>query len=149
MTCNTNKRAEDDTDFRDVANSYNNRIDDCIFCCGYADRVLDENELCFAIRDAYPVTKHHTLIIPKRHVANYFDLYQPELNAIHDLLNKQRDQIIALDSTITGFNVGVNEGTSAGQTIFHAHIHLIPRRDGDTNNPKGGVRGVIPAKQSY
>jgi len=149
MTCNTNKRAEDDTDFRDVANSYNNRIDGCIFCYGYADRVIDENELCFAIRDAYPVTKHHTLIIPKRHVANYFDLYQPELNAIHDLLNKQRDQIIALDPTITGFNVGVNEGTSAGQTIFHAHIHLIPRRDSDTNNPKGGVRGVIPAKQSY
>ena len=149
MTCNTNKRAEDDTDFRDVANSYNNRIDGCIFCYGYADRVIDENELCFAIRDAYPVTKHHTLIIPKRHVANYFDLYQPELNAIHDLLNKQRDQIIALDPTITGFNVGINEGTSAGQTIFHAHIHLIPRRDGDTNNPTGGVRGVIPAKQSY
>ena len=149
MTCNTNKRAEDDTDFRDVANSYNNRIDDCIFCYGYADRVIDENELCFAIRDAYPVTKHHTLIIPKRHMANYFDLYQPELNAIHDLLNKQRDQIIALDPTITGFNVGVNEGASAGQTIFHAHIHLIPRRDGDTNNPKGGVRGVIPVKQSY
>ena len=77
MTCNTNKRAEDDTDFRDVANSYNNRIDGCIFCYGYADRVIDENELCFAIRDAYPVTKHHTLIIPKRHVANYFYLYQP------------------------------------------------------------------------
>ena len=149
MTCNTNKRAEDDTDFREVANSYNKRVDDCIFCEGYADRVIDENELCFAIRDAYPVTKHHTLIIPKRHVANYFDLYQPELNAIHNLLNKQRDQIIALDSKITGFNVGINEGTSAGQTVFHVHVHLIPRRDGDTNNPKGGVRGVIPTKQSY
>ena len=62
---------------------------------------------------------------------------------------KQRNQIIAIDPTITGFNVGINEGTSAGQTIFHAHIHLIPRRDGDTNNPTGGVRGVIPAKQSY
>ena len=93
----------------------------CAFCKDISERTIDENELCFAIRDAYPVTKHHTLII----------------------------QIIALDPTITGFNVGINEGTSAGQTIFHAHIHLIPRRDGDTNNPRGGVRGVIPAKQSY
>ena len=76
----------------------------CAFCKDISERTIDENELCFAIRDAYPVTKHHTLIIPKRHVANYFDLYQPELNAIHDLLNKQRDQIIALDPTITGFN---------------------------------------------
>ena len=126
---------------------------DCIFCKILENEIpsykIYEDENVFAFLDITQGTKGHTLIIPKRHVANYFDLYQPELNAIHNLLNKQRDQIIALDPTITGFNVGVNEGTSAGQTIFHAHIHLIPRRKGDVEDPRGGVRGVIPSKQKY
>ena len=91
----------------------------------------------------------HTLIIPKRHVADYFDLYQPELNAIHDLLAQQKQIIMQEDKSVTGFNVGINAGKSAGQTIFHVHVHLIPRRDGDVDQPKGGVRGVIPQKQSY
>jgi ATP adenylyltransferase len=87
--------------------------------------------------------------IPKRHVADYFDLHQPERNAIDQMLQEQRTAILALDSTVTGFNVGINAGKSAGQTVFHVHVHLIPRRDGDVVDPKGGVRGVIPSKQKY
>ena len=149
QTCNTNKRAEDDTDFRGILNSYSDRDSGCIFCNDCAGRLIAENELCFAIRDGFPVTDLHTLIIPKRHVADYFDLYQPELNAIHDLLAQQKQSIMHEDKTVTGFNVGINAGKSAGQTIFHVHVHLIPRRDGDVDEPRGGVRGVIASKQTY
>jgi diadenosine tetraphosphate (Ap4A) HIT family hydrolase len=149
QTCNTNKRAEDDTDFRGILDSYSDRDADCVFCNNCAGRIIAENKLCFAIRDGFPVTDLHTLIIPKRHVADYFDLYQPELNAIHDLLSRQRQSIMHEDKTVTGFNVGINAGKSAGQTVFHVHIHLIPRRNGDVEEPRGGIRGVIPRKQSY
>lgn len=149
ITCNTNKRDTDDTDFRGVAESYSDREVGCIFCEVPADRVIAENELCYGIRDGFPVTHLHTLVIPKRHVSDYFDLFQPELNAIRRMMDDLRSSIQSKDNTVTGFNVGVNSGTSAGQTIFHCHVHLIPRRDGDVPNPRGGVRGVIPAKQSY
>ena len=149
QTCNTNKRAEDDTDFRGILDSYSDRDADCVFCTGCTERIIAENELCFAIRDGFPVTDLHTLIIPKRHVADYFDLYQPELNAIHDLLAQQKQSIMQNDKTVSGFNVGINAGKSAGQTVFHVHIHLIPRRHGDVEEPRGGVRGVFPNKQSY
>lgn len=95
------------------------------------------------------VTKIHTLIIPKRHVSDYFELHQPELNAIQQLLLKQKEYLQNKDKTITGFNVGINSGVDAGQTVFHVHVHLIPRRTGDMIEPKGGVRGVIPEKQKY
>ena len=85
--------------------------------------------------DLNPVTPHHTLIIPKRHVADFFDLYQPEINAVHGLLWETQKEIEGLDEAVTGFNVGVNSGEDAGQTIFHCHIHLIPRRKGDAKNP--------------
>jgi ATP adenylyltransferase len=147
-TCNAQKSNRDDTDFRGVADSYNDRDSECVFC--NLDRELvAENELAVAFRDGYPVTPLHTLVIPKRHVADYFDLYQPELNAIHQLLQELKDSIVKEDSTVTGFNVGVNAGASAGQTVFHCHVHLIPRRDGDVEDPRGGVRGVIPSKQAY
>ena len=139
VTCNTNKRAEDDTDFRGILDSYSDRDTDCIFCNDCAGRIVSENELCFAIRDGFPVTYLHTLIIPKRHVADYFDLYQTELNAIHDLLAQQKQSIMHEDNTVTGFNVGINAGKSAGQTVFHVHVHLIPRRDGDVDEPRCGV----------
>ena len=148
-TCNTNKRADDDTDFKGILDSYSDRNADCVFCNACAGRIIAENELCFAIRDGFPVTDLHTLIIPKRHVADYFDLYQPELNTIHDLLAHQKQSIMHEDKTVTGFNVGINAGKSAGQTVFHVHVHLISRRDGDVGEPRGGVRGVIPQKQSY
>ena len=149
VTCNTNKRDRDDTDFRDVLASYNVRDEACPFCSIGEGRIIAENELCYAIRDGFPVTSMHTLVIPKRHVADYFDLYQPELNAIQSMLKEQREKISAADPTVTGFNVGVNAGADAGQTIFHVHVHLIPRRKGDVEAPQGGVRGVIPEKQRY
>ena len=149
MTCNTNKRDTDDTDFRGVLESYSDREDDCIFCELGAGRIIAENELCFAIKDAFPVTEHHTLVIPKRHVADYFYLHQPERNAIEAMLHEQRQSILDQDNTVTGFNVGINAGASAGQTVFHVHVHLIPRRDGDVVDPRGGVRGVISSKQGY
>ena len=147
--CNTNKRNNDDTDFRSVHQSYAERDKNCLFCNLKPSRIIDENELCIAIRDGYPVTTNHTLIIPRRHVPDYFDLYQPELNAIHSLLHSQKNLIMETDPAVTGFNVGINSGASAGQTIFHVHVHLIPRKVGDVENPRGGVRGVIPSKQNY
>jgi ATP adenylyltransferase len=149
VTCNTNKRDRDDTDFRSVAASYEDRSPGCLFCQINPGRVVAENELCFAIRDGFPVTPLHTLIIPKRHIADYFELYQPELNAIHRMLEEQRADIMKQDEKVTGFNIGINAGRDAGQTVFHAHVHLIPRRNGDVEDPRGGVRGVIPSKQKY
>ena len=111
--------------------------------------LVDSNDLAFAVYDRFPVTKYHTLIIPKRHVADYFELSTGEAAAVHALLHRQKRHLQQRDATITGFNVGVNVGADAGQTIFHVHVHLIPRRHGDTPMPKGGVRGVIPAKQQY
>lgn len=103
-------------------------------------RVVAENQLCFAIRDLYPVTNLHTLVVPKRHVSDYFDLYQPERNAIHALLDEQRSAIRQSDADVAGFNIGVNAGEAAGQTIFHCHIHLIPRRTGDIDKPLRSMR---------
>ena len=149
VTCNTSKRDRDDTDFRGIVSSYGHRENECIFCELGAGRIIAENELCLAIHDGFPVMPLHTLVIPKRHVADYFDLYQSERNAIEAMLREQRQLILEHDSTVTGFNVGINAGASAGQTVFHVHVHLIPRRDGDVADPRGGVRGVIPSKQRY
>jgi diadenosine tetraphosphate (Ap4A) HIT family hydrolase len=147
-SCNSIKRDEDDTDLALVRQSYSIRNKDCIFCFPEVD-IIDENELAFLIYDKHPVTKYHTLIIPKRHVETYFDLYQPEINAINQLIANQRKKLDKLDKSITGYNIGNNSGESAGQTIFHCHIHLIPRRNNDISNPAGGVRGVIPKKMKY
>ncbi len=121
----------------------------CIFCDIETSRIVAENDLAYAIYDGYPVTELHTLIIPKRHAETYFELTKEEREACHQLLVKLKDQIQLEDSAVDGFNIGTNNGESAGQTIFHCHIHLIPRRPGDMDNPKGGVRGVIPGKQQY
>ena len=151
-SCNSMKRDRDDTDFRGVASSYKDREEGCLFCEeGGEEQVQEEasDELCYSRLDGYAVTPHHTLIIPRRHGSSYFDLYQPEINAMHRMLNIQKKKIEEMDSTVTGFNIGVNSGEDAGQTIFHVHLHLIPRRSGDVENPRGGVRGVIPGRQSY
>jgi ATP adenylyltransferase len=121
----------------------------CIFCDIETSRIVVENDLAYAIYDGYPVTELHTLIIPKRHAETYFELTKEERDACHQLLVKLKDQIQLEDSAVDGFNIGTNNGESAGQTIFHCHIHLIPRRPGDMDNPKGGMRGVIPGKQQY
>ena len=148
-TCNSQKSNKDDTDFRKILESYNYRKKGCVFCNIPKDRIIKSNELAVVINDNYPVTKHHCLIIPKRHCADYFDLYQPEINAISQLINEMKTELQKKDKTIKGFNIGNNSGEVSGQTIFHCHIHLIPRRKNDTDNPRGGVRGVIKNKQSY
>lgn len=148
FTCNRQKRNLDNADLRDLDKFYDYRESDCIFCDPTRNKVA-ENELSFAIKDNFPVTKDHHLIIPKRHVSDYFDLNQSEISLINKMLFTVKQKLEKKDKSITGFNIGINSGKSAGQTIFHCHIHLIPRRDGDTNNPEGGVRGVIPNKQNY
>ncbi len=120
----------------------------CKFCNIREDIQYDVKN-AFAISDKYPVTKYHTLVIPKRHVESYFDLTVEEhLNCII-LLDVVRNTLVKLDNTITGFNIGVNNGKDAGQTISHCHIHLIPRRKNDTENPKGGIRRVISKKEDW
>jgi len=121
----------------------------CPFCILEEEKVIERNELALMFYDNYPVTKHHTLIIPKRHVADYFDLTKEEVDAMQELLHYQKEKLIDMDSSISGFNIGINVGEDAGQSIFHVHMHLIPRRYGDMKEPKGGVRGVIPEKQKY
>jgi ATP adenylyltransferase len=148
-SCNAMKRDRDDEDFRQVVSSYDDREPACVFCAIPAGRMIDEDELFFIIRDMYPVTGLHTLLIPKRHTADYFGLHQPELNSLNRLLSKHRDLILAADAAVTGFNIGMNAGEDAGQTVHHCHIHLIPRRNGDSEDPRGGVRGVIPLRQKY
>lgn len=148
-SCNATKRDRDDTDFRGMSAAYASRSEGCAFCELPPERIVAENELALAFRDGFPVTEHHTLIIPKRHVSDYFDLFQPERNAMQALMEQQRALILKSDPSVTAFNVGINAGADAGQTIFHCHMHLIPRRKGDVEEPRGGVRGVIPAKQKY
>ena len=122
---------------------------DCIFCALIDERILMCELGMLVIEDAYPVTPGHHLIIPKRHVLTWFDLNSDERAALDQLLHQQRKVLLATDPSITGFNIGTNCGEDAGQTVNHCHIHLIPRRSGDTANPRGGVRGIIPDKQQY
>ena len=121
----------------------------CLFCNKSKQKIIYSSELLYVVRDSYPVTKHNTLIIPHRHVSSFFDLNDNEFNDLNKILKKQRQSLLDLDKEITGFNIGVNAGADAGQTIMHVHIHLIPRRKGDIENPRGGVRGVKPSKQKY
>ena len=122
----------------------------CIFCNKTNCKIIQSTKHFFIIRDTtYPVTKHHSLIITNRHVSDYFDLKKEEIVELNEILNNQRKKLQELDYQITGFNVGVNIGKDAGQSIMHCHIHLIPRRKGDVEDPRGGVRGVIPSKQKY
>ncbi len=121
----------------------------CVFCQIENERIVRETKLFVVMRDLFPVTDLHTLIIPKRHVESYFNLNASELGELHHIIIQQQSEILERDQTVSGFNIGVNVGEDAGQTIFHCHVHLIPRRKGDTRDPRGGVRGVIPDKQSY
>lgn len=147
-SCNAAKRNTDDTDFRGLHEKYAERDSKCLFCTIDRKRV-GENALAYVIDDGFPVTPYHRLIIPKRHVADYFGLHQPEINAINRLIVEQKELLLKLDPTITGFNIGVNCGEDAGQSVFHCHVHLIPRRHGDVEQPRGGVRNLIPGKGNY
>jgi diadenosine tetraphosphate (Ap4A) HIT family hydrolase len=121
----------------------------CPFCNLDSERVLNRNGFALAFYDGFPITEMHTLIIPERHVATYFDLLPEERSAIHDLLASQRLSIQSSDASVKGFNIGWNCGETAGQTVMHAHVHLIPRRAGDVENPRGGIRHLIPGKGDY
>jgi ATP adenylyltransferase len=121
----------------------------CPFCAAGGSSFTSRDSTAIAVPDKFPVTVGHMLIIPKRHVQSIFDLQQGEWNDCLELLNKTHQKMMRDDPTVTGFNIGINIGTDAGQTIDHAHIHLIPRRRGDAENPLGGVRNVISGKGEY
>lgn len=121
----------------------------CIFCNLDQDKeIIAENELVVAFYDSFPVNPGHSLIIPKRHVANYFDLSVEECVAMQALLKVVQTKVEERFHP-DGYNIGVNVNVAAGQSVFHVHMHLIPRFLGDVEDPKGGVRGVIPSKQKY
>jgi len=123
---------------------------ECPFCSPETlSRAVAYHGTVFAVDDKFPVTPGHQLIIPYRHISDCFAMSEAERRDAGTLIILLRERILAGDPRVTGFNVGINCGQSAGQTIFHAHIHLIPRRSGDTADPRGGVRGVIPGRQKY
>lgn len=122
----------------------------CPFCpLNIESQVCRRCGTVVAIEDKHPVTKGHVLILPLRHTQDFFSMTSEEKRDADRLIQVLRGEIEASDPAVTGFNIGVNCGASAGQTIMHAHIHLIPRRDGDMPQPKGGVRGVIPDRREY
>jgi ATP adenylyltransferase len=145
--CNRSKRDTDETDFRhrNVKSSPG-----CLFCERKPDieRIL-ENDHAYAVLDRFPVSKGHTLVIPKRHFSNFFEITKVEYDNVFDLLCIRQKQLLETNPDIQGFNIGVNSGEVAGQTIPHCHVHLIPRRPGDVEDPRGGVRAVIPTGSKY
>ena len=121
----------------------------CIFCKIRKEELQFENQLSYSSIDSYPVSEFHSLIVPKRHVETYFELTYEEIQACNELILKTKEKILKQDTSVKGFNIGTNAGKVAGQSIMHCHIHLIPRREGDVEDPQGGVRSVIPKKQHY
>jgi diadenosine tetraphosphate (Ap4A) HIT family hydrolase len=120
----------------------------CPFCELSRERILKRGELCLAIADGYPVSPGHTLVVPKRHVASFFDTTVEERSELLSLLDWCRGELISRDNP-GGFNIGINDGRAAGQTVMHVHIHLIPRYAGDKQDPRGGVRWIFPDKADY
>ncbi len=120
----------------------------CPFCSLPPDRQLLANDRAVAVRDGFPVSPGHTLIIPRRHVASFFEVTDEERADLMRLLDAARD---ALDQQFrpAGYNIGINDGIAAGQTVPHLHIHLIPRYEGDRDDPRGGIRWVLPDKAAY
>ncbi len=146
--CNRSKSNKDDTDFRNI--EFVEKVNDCHFCGKLEHkRIMAKNNSVYAILDKYPVTEGHHLVIPFRHTEDYFSMADTERNDAMDLIRLLKNKIQNDDSSVIGFNIGMNCGEAAGQTVSHAHIHVIPRREGDVDNPRGGVRGVIPDKMDY
>jgi diadenosine tetraphosphate (Ap4A) HIT family hydrolase len=143
--CNRAKGNRDDRDFRSLQPEHN---PSCAFCDeAFRERAIEQTDLVVAVEDRYPVTDGHVLIAPKRHTPDYFSMTQAERRETDDLLRLLRNRMRAKDHSVEGFNVGTNSGEVAGQTVPHAHVHLMPRRRGDVERPEGGVRGVIPERQ--
>jgi diadenosine tetraphosphate (Ap4A) HIT family hydrolase len=120
----------------------------CPFCDLPQTRKWLESEYAIAFMDGYPITEGHSLVIPRKHVASVFDLSQHEQTALWAMVADARSKLMELHS-VEAFNIGINDGIRAGQTIPHAHIHVIPRREGDVQDPRGGVRWVVPDKADY
>jgi diadenosine tetraphosphate (Ap4A) HIT family hydrolase len=120
----------------------------CPFCSLPAARVWIESEVGIAFLDGFPVTEGHTLVIPRRHLASVFELSPDDLAGLWQMVAEVRARLDHQHSP-EGFNIGVNDGEAAGQTVAHAHIHVIPRRKGDVADPRGGVRWIIPDKADY
>lgn len=124
---------------------------DCLFC-NYSDteshKIIIENDLAYSRWDNFPVSEGHAEVVPKRHIESFFDLTDKELLAIYDLV-KQVKEIVDTKFSPDAYNIGVNDGQAAGRTINHCHVHLIPRYMGDVDEPRGGVRHIIPGKGSY
>jgi len=122
--------------------------ENCPFCSNKT-QIQNSNESAISIFDKYPVTTNHSLIIPKRHVTSFFELTTAEQLDCLTLTNQVKSQLCEIDETISGFNIGINDGPDAGQTVPHCHIHLIPRRKNDVKFPMGGIRHVFPEKGYY
>ena len=120
----------------------------CPFCNLTKDRIVDEDRNFVVIRDGYPISPGHTLIIPKRHVGSFFELEEQERQTLFKLLETTKERLVE-EFHPDAFNIGINDGPEAGQTVPHLHIHLIPRYEGDVEDPRGGVRWVIPEKANY
>jgi diadenosine tetraphosphate (Ap4A) HIT family hydrolase len=120
----------------------------CPFCSPDASRLVASAPLAFALRDAYPVSPGHTLIVPRRHIGSFFDASDEERTALLDLLARMKTVLDEAHSP-AGYNIGINDGAAAGQTIAHLHIHLIPRYAGDQPDPRGGVRWIFPERANY
>ena len=120
----------------------------CPFCTLPPERIIDSNELAIVIRDGYPVSPGHTLIIPKRHIGSWFEITPKEQSAMLDLLHSAKAKL-ETEHQPDGYNIGINDGPTAGQTVPHLHMHLIPRYQGDLEDPRGGVRWIIPGKAKY
>lgn len=121
----------------------------CVFCRRLVERDIEaENDLCAIIVDRYPVNPGHRLVIPKRHVASYFSLTQEERRSLWEMVDEARNKV-EREYRPDGYNIGVNDCAAAGQTIPHVHVHVIPRYLGDRDDPRGGVRWVIPERARY
>ena len=120
----------------------------CPFCPPKDHEVIETHQLAVAIKDSFPLTRGHTLVVPRRHVASFFELTEEERAAVMKLLDRAK---AALDKEYTpdAYNIGINDGAAAGQTVMHLHVHLIPRYKGDTDDPRGGVRWIFPKKAEY
>lgn len=120
----------------------------CAFCTLPSARVIDQNATALVIRDGYPVSPGHTLLIPKRHTCSFFDLSAQERSDLLTLLDRAK-LVLDTEFQAKGYNIGINDGPVAGQTVPHLHMHLIPRFEGDVPDPRGGVRWVIPDRAKY
>ena len=121
---------------------------DCLFCPVPRDQILIDRPLALAKRDAYPLSEGHTLIIPRRHVVSFFETTDEERQAMLKLLDEAK-AVLDREHKPDGYNIGINNGAAAGQTVMHLHIHLVPRYRGDQADPRGGIRGIFPDKVAY